>query len=135
MKLRLLLLLVAAALSACGSGGDDRAAETEKAPRSVNLAQSPGAETEKAPESVNLAQSPGTDCSAASGDSARAVCLATRPEFPDTAARRVFEVVRRGDTICVHTGPGELRTDDEARVLVVHGAVVETTRSDSIGCR
>ncbi|HEX9939233.1 MAG TPA: hypothetical protein VGB15_18970 [Longimicrobium sp.] len=118
MKLRLLLLLVAAALSACGSGGDDRAAETEKAPGAVNLAQSPG-----------------TDCSAAAGDSARAVCLATRPEFPDTAARRVFEVVRRGDTICVHTGPGELRTDDEARVLVVRGAVVETTRSDSIGCR
>lgn len=118
MKPPLLLILAASALSACGSGGGDRAAETEKAPGSVNLVQAPAA-----------------DCSAADGDSARAVCLAMRPEFPDAAARRVFEVVRRGDTICVHTGPGELRTDDEARVLVVRGAVVETTRSDSTGCR
>jgi hypothetical protein len=115
---KLLLLLTCAALSACGPDGAHRTGETGKAP-----------------ESAGLVQAPAADCSAAAGDSARAVCLATRPEFPDAAVRSVLEVVRRGDTICVHTGPGELRTDDEARVLVVRGVVVETTRSDSIGCR
>ncbi len=75
-------------------------------------------------------------CSADQGDSARAVCIATQPEFPGSAHRTVSEVVRHGDTICVVTSPGEQTgTDGTARVKVVRDAVVERVVSDSIGCR
>ena len=123
MKLPLLLIATAVVLSACGPGGPggaDGSKETEKAPEHADHVEAP----------------PAADCSAAGGDSARAVCLAARPEFPDSARRRVFEVVRRGDTICVVTGPGDAMTlDGMARTSVVRGEVVEKIEADSIGCR
>lgn len=122
VKLRFLFATTSVVLASCSRGDTGRSAETERTDGRTNLVEQPSA-----------------DCSAAEGDSARAVCLATRLEFPDPAPRTVFEVARRGDTICVTTGPGQqpdgtVMVDGMARIKVLKGAVVERVESDSIGC-
>ncbi|HET7233928.1 MAG TPA: hypothetical protein VFJ16_28210 [Longimicrobium sp.] len=76
-------------------------------------------------------------CRADAGDSAFAVCLATRPASHGIPGE-AFEVVRRGDTICVTTIPAEragmVMLDGTIRTKVVRGVVVERVESDSIGC-
>lgn len=110
-----LLIVAAIALAACGHDHPPQTAP----PSLVAQAAEPQAPRE---------------CPASAGDSARAVCLAGAPP------RQVFEVVRRGDTVCVTTGPGAgpngvVTTDDMARTSVVRGVVVGDVHSDSIGCR
>ncbi|HET7462246.1 MAG TPA: hypothetical protein VFJ82_13400 [Longimicrobium sp.] len=126
-----LLVIPAALIAACGSGDRARDGEAAQAPEAT------------APESTVVqpgpAPAPPTDCSSVAGDTARAVCLATQLDGPGAPLRHVFDVVRRGETICVHTGPdparGTVSTDGEARVSVVRGVVVANVESDSIGCR
>ena len=108
-----LLLIAVFALTACGP---DEPAQTAQSSQPAQMAEA--------------AEPAVRECLASAGDSAQAVCLARVPP------RTVFEVVRRGDTICVTTGPGDpAATDDMARTSVVHGVVVGDVHSDSIGCR
>jgi hypothetical protein len=113
------LLIVAATLVACGSGTAGEHAPAQETPESV----APG-ETQ-----------PQLTCDAKAGDSAYAVCWATRPDRVGGRPRRVYEVVRHADTVCVTTLPGDPRTPDGMRrTKVLFTAVVENLESDSVGC-
>jgi hypothetical protein len=108
-------------VAAACSRGD--APKTETAPRA------------DAPRAQAPARAP--DCTRETSDEARARCLAVDAAgllAPELGAR-AMETVRRGETICVHTGPPPGVMDGEARVSVVAGRVVKVEQSDSTGCR
>jgi hypothetical protein len=99
-------------LAACGGG--DRAARADAPPAS-------------------------RDCTRAQGDSASAVCLALNAvERIDTFRAELSGIERRGDTICVYTGPDRERypamLDGEGAVAILHGRVVATLTGDSVPC-
>ena len=123
-RARLRLAIISASLgvtvAAACSRGD--APKTEAAP----------------PADPPRAQAPASapDCTREASDEARARCLAVDAAgllTPGLGAR-AMETVRRGETICVHTGPPPGVMDGEARVSVVAGRVVKVEQSDSTGC-
>lgn len=117
-------LLILAALAACGVRAPDQsagAAQVVTPPQQPPVAvQPPSAQT---------------SCDVKAGDSAYAVCWATRPDRAGEPPRRVFEVVRRADTLCIITVPGRPVLDGTRRTKVLFTAVIENIESDSIGCR
>jgi hypothetical protein len=110
IDLRAFVLFSAALLAACG-GKQEKAAD------------------------VPLA---GRDCQRAQGDSAQAVCIAVNEvERRDVGLKsKVFQYQRRGDTICVETGPADPTTlDGSGAVEIVRGRVSSVVQGDSVGCR
>ncbi|HEX8245263.1 MAG TPA: hypothetical protein VF541_17250 [Longimicrobium sp.] len=69
-------------------------------------------------------------------ESSRDVCVAldTVRKLSGSLGAEAMEVVRRGDTLCVHTGPAGPAVDGEGRVSVVNGRVVALVLTDSTGC-
>ena len=118
-----LLVIFTAALAACGVRGPERSAQSAQ----------PASPPPVAHGSPGVAQTP---CDVKGGDSAYAVCWATRPDRAGDPPRRVYEIVRRADTLCITTLPGDRRVvDGVRRTKVLFTAVVENIESDSIGCR
>lgn len=79
------------------------------------------------------------DCSRAEGDSAQAVCLAENEmERLTSEYAKAYAIERRGDTICVHTGPDReyapSMVDGGGTVEVVRGWVTASLASDSTPC-
>lgn len=125
----LLVLPIAGMLAACGVGGPEQTAPPGTQPVRIPGAAPPPGQTPSRPAQ------PGA-CDVKAGDSAYAVCWATRPDGAGDPPRRVVEIVRRSDTLCIITLPGVQRgTDGTRRTKVLYTAVVENIESDSIGCR
>jgi len=128
MKL-LLLLPIAAALAACGVGAPEQSAPSTTQPVRIPGGPPPPGQTASRP-------APQGACDVKAGDSAYAVCWATRPDRAGDPPRHVYEIVRRADTLCITTGPGNPNViDGMRRTKVLFTAVVENIESDSIGCR
>lgn len=101
--------LAAALLAACNSGGGKEAA----------------------PSDVR-------DCRLAQGDSAHAVCIAVNEvDRRDRSFKsKMSGYQRRGDTICIETGPAEpTMLDGGGAVEIVRGRVSSVVLGDSVGCR
>lgn len=129
MRSSLAWIIPAVLLAACGTP-EARKTAARADEVTVDTADLPASQAPK------LVMASDKDCPATGSDSAQAVCVATHLRRAGEPPRRVFEVVRRGETICVHTGPGEpAGTDDEARVSVVRGRMVTIVQADSTGCR
>jgi hypothetical protein len=76
------------------------------------------------------------DCRLARGDSAQAVCIAVNEvERHLRLKSRVVGYQRRGDTICVETGPDDPRTlDGGGAAEIVRGSLSSVVVGDSMGC-
>ena len=129
MKFVLLQVMIAATLAACGVGAPEQSAPATTQPVRIEGAAPPPGQTASQPAAQ-------TACDVKEGDSAYAVCWATQPDRAGEPPRRVFEIVRRADTLCITTLPGNPDViDGMRRTKVLYTAVVENIESDSIGCR
>lgn len=127
--IRVTAVLALACVAACGRPA--RESDTASIP--------PAAATDAASTSRMGAGLATRDCSRARGDSAQAVCLGLNEiERITSMYAEAHGIERRGDTICVHTGPDRqhhpMMLDGGGAVEVVRGKVIASLTGDSVPC-